>query len=173
VSVTGATITWHVRDSFIQYINAGSGTAVCGGASTDPASVRPGSGTPLVYDFHFPFKDGWYDPVTQTARVTFTGAVSFRYPGHGIDLAAANPEIELAGGASRGIFTTANGGQAPSRGVLETLDLGGGTIDHQPTSHAYTQIPGRIPSDAGASVFAGYYQAGDPFGWMTLQLTTG
>ncbi|HEY6759018.1 MAG TPA: HtaA domain-containing protein [Baekduia sp.] len=173
VELTGATITWHVRDSFIQYINAGQGTAACNGATADAPTIRPGSSTPLAYDFHFPFTDGWYDPVSQTARVTFTGTVSFRYSGHGIDLAAVNPEIELAGTASRVIFATANTGQAPARGVLETLDLAGAaSIAHQPPTHTYTAIPGAIPTDAGSSTFAGYYQAGDPFGWVTVQLST-
>ncbi len=174
VDVSAAAITWHVRDSFIQYINSGEGTATSGGATADPPTVRPGSSVPLVYDFHFPFKEGWYDPVSKTARIAATGTVTFNYQGHGIKLTATDPEIELVGTASRAIFVTANSGTAAKRGVLVKLDPAAATTVHSPdgTSHAYTQIPGTIPADAGASVFAGFYAAGDPFGWIDVDLTT-
>jgi hypothetical protein len=175
VDVSAAAITWHVRDSFIQYINSGEGTATSGGATADPATVRPGSSAPLVYDFHFPFKEGWYDPVSKTARVAYTGTVTFNYKGHGIKLTATDPEIEIAAGtASRAIFVTSNTGTAAKRGVLVKLDPAAATTVHSPdgTSHAYTQIPGSIPADAGASVFAGFYAANDPFGWVNVDLST-
>jgi hypothetical protein len=175
VNVSAAAITWHVRDSFIQYINTGEGTATSGGATADPPTVRPGSSVPLVYDFHFPFKEGWYDPVSKTARVAYTGTVAFNYKGHGIKLTASDPEIEIAAGtASRAIFVTANTDTAAKRGVLVKLDPAAATTVHSPdgTSHAYTQIPGSIPADAGASVFAGFYAANDPFGWVNVDLNT-
>ncbi|HEX5925475.1 MAG TPA: HtaA domain-containing protein [Baekduia sp.] len=175
VDVSAAAITWHVRDSFIQYINSGEGTATSGGATADPATVRPGSSVPLAYDFHFPFKEGWYDPVSKTARVAYTGTVTFNYKGHGIKLTATDPEIEIAAGtASRAIFVTSNTGTAAKRGVLVKLDPAAATTAHSPggTSHAYTQIPGSIPADAGASVFAGFYAANDPFGWVNVDLST-
>jgi hypothetical protein len=174
VDVNAAAITWHVRDSFIQYINSGEGTATSGGATADPPTVRPGSSVPLVYDFRFPFKEGWYDPVSKTARIAYTGTVTFNYQGHGIKLTATDPEIEIAGTASRAIFVTANTGTAAKRGVLVKLDPAAATTVHSPdgTSHAYTQTPGSIPADAGASVFAGFYAAGAPFGWVDVDLTT-
>jgi hypothetical protein len=131
---------------------------------------------PLAYDFHFPFKDGWYDPVSKTARVTYTGTVTFTYSDHGIKLTATDPEIEIAAGsASRGIFVTGNTGTPSKRGVLVKLDPPAAVSTvHSPdgTGHAYSQIPGSIPADAGESVFAGFYAAGDPFGWVSVDLTT-
>ena len=174
VTVNAAGITWRVRESFIRYINTGEGTATSGGATSEPPTVLPGSSEPLVYDFHFPFKDGWYDPVSKTARVTYSGTVTFNYSAHGIKLTAADPEIEIAGGVSRGLFVTAN--QTPAkRGILVKLDPAAATsTTHSPdgTSHAYAQIPGSIPADAGASVFAGFYVANDPFGWISVDFTT-
>jgi hypothetical protein len=174
VNVNAAAITWHVRDSFIQYINTGEGTTTSGGATADPPTVRDGSSAPLVYDFHFPFKEGWYDPVSKTARITYTGTVTFNYKGHGIKLTATDPEIEIAGTSSRGIFVTANTDTAAKRGVLVKLDPAAATTVHSPDgpNHAYTQMPGSIPADAGASVFAGFYTAGAPFGWVNVDLTT-
>jgi hypothetical protein len=173
VDATAAGITWHVRDSFIQYINTGEGTAVSGGATADPATVQPGSSSALVYAFHFPFKDGWYDPVSQTARLTYSGTVSFCYAAHGIQLSAANPEVEIAGGSSRAVFTTVNTGEAAKRGVLVNLDPShAAAITHNGAQHTWSQVPGSIPADAGESVFAGFYAAGDPFGWITVAATT-
>jgi hypothetical protein len=174
VDIGAAAITWHVRDTFIQYINTGEGTTASDGATAGPQTVRPGSSEPLAYDFHFPFKAGWYDPVSKSARITYTGAVTFTFKDHGIKLTATDPEIEIAGNASRGIFVTANTGTAAKRGVLVRLDAAAATTVHSPdgTSHTYSQIPGSIPADAGASVFAGYYVGGAEFGWVDLNLTT-
>ena len=171
VDVSAASITWHVRDSFIQYINTGEGTAVSGGATADPPSVQPGSGVPLAYQFHFPFKAGWYDPVSKTTRLTYTGTVTFSYKAHGIKLTARDPEIEINGGTSRAIFVTANTGEAEKRGILVKLDPSGAPFTDAGTSHAWEQVPGSIPADAGESVFAGFYAANDPFGWITVAAT--
>jgi hypothetical protein len=170
VDVSAASITWHVRDSFIQYINTGEGTAASGGATADPPAVQPGSSVPLAYQFHFPFKSGWYDPVSKTTRLTYTGTVTFSYKAHGIKLTARDPEIEINGGASRAIFVTANTGEAEKRGILVKLDPSGAPFDAG-TSHTWEQVPGSIPADAGESVFAGFYAANDPFGWITVAAT--
>jgi hypothetical protein len=174
VDVSAATITWHVRDTFIQYISTGEGTTTSGGATAAAPTVRPGSSESLVYDFNFPFKDGWYDPVSKTARVTYTGTVAFNYKAHRLKLTASDPEIEIAGAASRGIFVTTNTDAAAKRGVLVNLDPAAATTMHSPdgANHVYTKIPGAIPKDAGASVFAGYYAGGTDFGWVDLNLTT-
>ncbi len=174
VDVSAAGITWHVRDSFIQYINTGESTTTSGGATAGPSTVRPGSSVPLVYDFHFPFKEGWYDPVSKTARVAYTGTVSFNYKGHGIKLTAADPEIEIAGGR---VARDLRDGQHRHRGQARGADQarsgrchdGAQPRWHQP--HLYAN-PGSIPADAGASVFAGFYAAGAPFGSVDIDLTT-
>lgn len=173
IDLASASITWHPRESFIQYINAGEGTSTCNGATSDAPTARPGTSVPLVYDFHYAFKDGWYDPISRTGRVTFTGAVYFNYSGHGIRLGAVNPEIEINNNASRGIFTTTNTGEATRRGVLEDLDPAHAASTSLAASpYSYTQVPGTIPSSAGDSTFAGYYSAGDSFGWVTVSMTT-
>ncbi|HEU4461223.1 MAG TPA: HtaA domain-containing protein, partial [Solirubrobacterales bacterium] len=110
VDVTGASLSWNVRDSFIRYINTGEGTSVFGGAVAGAQEVRPGSALPLTYRFGFPFASGWVDtgsnptdPADDRAAVYFSGGVRFLYTAHGIDLRTSAPEIELGGGASRAI----------------------------------------------------------------------
>jgi Htaa protein len=164
LTVTGATVTWHVRDSFIRYIASGEGTSVARGATADPPEGDP----PLTYAFHFPAAGGWCDPVTGAARLTFSGTVRFSYEDHGIDLRASDPEVELDGPASRVVFTL--GGR---RQVIETLDVSKATVSSTSTAFTYDRIPAAIPPGAADSVFAGYYLPGDPFGWVSITFTTG
>jgi hypothetical protein len=168
--LSAGSITWRVRDSFIQYINTGEGTAVSGGATADPATTAPPSSAPLVYQFHFAFKSGWYDPLTQTARLTYSGTVTFCYAGHGIKLTASDPEVEITPSGSRAVFVTGNVGTTDKRGVLVNLE--NVTRADAGATQTWSQMPGKIPADTGDSTFAGYYAAGDPFGWITVSGTT-
>jgi len=203
VDVVSSTVTWRVRDSWIQYIAAGNpsgttGTTPSGGAFRSPASQQGCSSDGsvntalLTYQFGFAFQRGWYDPASQQASLTFAGAVNFRYPSHGIDLSASDPEIQVNGAASKLVFGfsgsegTDLGGK---RGTLTDLKVDGPpapracaadaapTLTANPavsgTTRTYERIPGTIPGGTGASVFAGFYPAGAPFGWLTVSFTTG
>ena len=176
-AITSATVTWRVRESFIQYINAGEGTSTSRGATGDPPEVTGGSSAPLVYSFHFPFAEGWCDPATGAARIAFSGTVAFRYEDHGIDLVVNDPEVELDGPASRVIFRMTGSGDTDGgnqRAVVETLDVSksDASAAADGRSFAYVRIPGAVPPGAASSVFAGYYLPGDPFGWVSISFTT-
>jgi len=179
LSIAGATVSWHVRDSFIQYIAGGGDTSVSRGATSDPATVTPGSSLPLVYSFHFPLAGGWCDPATGDARLTFGGGLAFSYPAHGIDLVANDPELELAGGASRLIFRMTGGESTAGgnrRAVLMTLDpshAAATSVSADGRTLTYTDIPAAIPpGPATSSTFAGFYLPGDPFGTVSITFTT-
>ena len=170
-AITGATVTWHVRDSFIRYMAAGEGTSASRGATPAAPEGEP----PLVYAFHFPFAEGWCDPVTGAARVAFTGTVRFRYSDHEIDLVVNDPEVELDGPASRVIFRMTGSGDTAGgnkRAVVETLDVSKASATANGNAFAYERIPGAVPPGAASSVFAGYYLPGDPFGWVSISFTT-
>ena len=85
VDLTSATIIWHPKGSFIRYIETGEGTTASAGATADPPEPDPedpaGNPTPYVYNFHFPFSNGWYDGTSGTAGVYYGGAVNFSYQG--------------------------------------------------------------------------------------------
>jgi len=178
--ITSASIDWHVRESFIRYINTGEGTSVSGGATADPPVLLPGASAPLAYDFHFPFAKGWHhtganpaDPADDTAAIYFGGAVRFLYSGHGIDLTTAEPEIEIAGGGSRAIFSVQEGADPAKRQVLVNLDLSrAAAISASGNAHVYERVPGAIPSGTASSVFAGFYSPGTDFGCFTVRYTT-
>lgn len=181
VDVTAAGLDWNVRDSFIRYINAGEGTSVFGGAAAAPTEVRPGSSLPLTYRFGFPFASGWVDtganpsdPADDRAAVYFGGGVRFLYGAHGIDLRTSAPEVELGGGASRAIFSVAEGEAAAERQVIVNLDLGhAAAVQQSGGTVTYDRVPGAIPSGTATSTFAGFYAPGTDFGCFTVSYSTG
>ena len=181
VDITGAGLSWDVRDSFIRYINTGEGTSVFGGAGAAAPEVRSGSSLPLTYRFGFPFAGGWHDaganpadPADDRAAIYFNGGVRFLYSAHEIDLRTSAPEIELGGGASRAIFAVAEGEAPAERQVIVNLDLSraaavqqsGGTI-------TYDRVPGAIPAGTATSTFAGFYAPGTDFGCFTVSYSVG
>jgi hypothetical protein len=153
VNITSATIGLHVKESFVDYVAQGEGISVSGGAA------RTGT-----YDFSFPLRAGsWWDPNTNTADVLGQGSVQFRYKAHDIDITASNPEIELNGAASRGIFRFGDG----KRAVLFNL-----TPTNPVSPFPATTIAATVPSGTSSSVFAGFYFPGDPFGNVTVSFST-
>lgn len=176
--VVSATIVWRVRESFIRYVNTGEGTSVRDGASADPAENLPEAGVPLVYQFRFPHRGGWSDPAGGAAAVAFSGGVRFRYSAHTIDFTTADPEIELNGAASRAIFRlSGSDGTAftGKRAVLLNLNPAAAasrTVSPDGKTVTYERIPATIPAGAVDSVFAGFYLAGTPFGWISITYTT-
>lgn len=181
VDVTGATLSWRVRESFIQYVATGGGTTPLEGASAAPPVLLPGASAALSYDFGFPFANGWLDtgadpasPADDRAAIYFNGGLRFRYNTHGLDILASKPELELGGGASRAIFTISENGGAPSRQVLVTLDLSrAGAISQTGSSYTYDRVPGTVPSGTASSVFAGFYAPGTDFGCFSVSFSTG
>lgn len=181
VDVTGAALRWDVRSSFIRYIGTGEGTGVFGGAVAAPPEVRPGSSLPLTYAFGFPFASGWLDrgaspddPADDRAAIYFAGGVRFHFSAHGIDLRTSAPEIELAGGASRAIFSVAEGEAPAERKVIVNLDLGrAAAVRTSGVTVTYDRVPGAIPDGTATSTFAGFYAPGTDFGCFTVSYSTG
>ena len=158
VDVTPGALQWHVRESFVRYINGGQGISVQGGATAGTPQVIAPSTDPLIYDYYFKFKAGWQDPVSGQARLLFTGRVNFKWSAHMIDLAMTDPEIEINGNASRAIYCSANmanAGETFKRSVLVNLD----------SSQGLARMKGTVPKDAAEDTFNGYYFPGDEFGW--------
>jgi hypothetical protein len=181
VDITAASVDWQVRESFVRYIATGEGTSVSGGAVAGAPVLVPGASAALSYGFQFPFASGWLDPgadpgnaADDTALVKFGGAVGFRYSAHGIDLATAEPELELRGAASRAIFAISENGGPASRQVLVNLDLArAAAIRAEGGSFTYERVPGAIPAGTASSTFAGFYAPGTDFGCFTLSFKTG
>jgi hypothetical protein len=169
VDVASATLTWRPRESFIQYVASGEGATTSDGATAGPPETVPGNGARLVYSFGFGLKPGsWFDPAGGSADLLGQGTVRFLYRGHGIDIAVKDPEIELNGRASRAIFAFSGGDCtqiAPVRGVMLNLAPGSPTVNG--AARDYGTIPATI-TDAGATLFSGFYLPGDPWGSLAV-----
>jgi hypothetical protein len=186
VSLTGATVTWHVRDSWVRYVSTQFDPVAEEGAipaapildSQHPCPDRADEdGTKRVYSFGFPFAGGWYDPPTGTTAIYTSGAVHYRYPHSGIDLATRNPEIEINGAASRVIVRLrgAEGTAYPdSRTAMLNLALAGPPTEGPAGTFAYAS-PIRAALDPnGQSIFAGFYPPpNNGFGCFSVSFSTG
>jgi Htaa len=178
--VTGASISWHAKPSFVDYIWSGEGTTASGGAAngstTSDCPGEPPGPSPdgYPYAFSFMWANGWYHPPTGTAAVYFNGTVNFSFAAHGIDLDAKNPEIEINGASSRAIFrfdgrrSTRPGNK---RAVLVNLDTAAAPSSPEPNRIVYTRMRGTLPESGATNLFAGFYGAGEQFGCVSLDFT--
>jgi len=188
VAVSGVSIVWYPRDSWVRYVDSGigpnDGFFVANGATkgapmtTDdhPCSddSYPGSGQ-FDYEYHFTAKpSSWYDPISGTAALYGQGDIRFRWAEHGIDLTVSDPEIEINGSLSRSIFRfsgsddTAYEGQ---RAVLTTLSMAGQPTSSGGGAFSYQKMRGSLTKD-GEAVFAGYYSEGVGWGCVSASFAT-
>jgi hypothetical protein len=185
VNVNSATLAWHVRDSWIRYVNSQEPPQTLEGASAEapiaenshPCPNSPAGANPtLVYSYDFPFANGWYDAASGSAALYYGGGVRFSFPAHGIDVTARNPEIEINGAASRAIFRLRGGGQTPypdERAAL--LSLPAGTpLAGPPNSFGFPgPLRGTLTAD-GQKAFAGFYPPPNAgFGCFSISFTAG
>ena len=173
LDVASATLTWRPRESFVQYVNSGEGATASDGATAGPPETVPGNSARLVYSFGFGLKPGsWYDPVSGSGDLLGQGTVRFLYRGHGIDISVEDPEIELNGRASRTIFAFSGGDCtqiAPVRGIMLNLVPGSPSVNG--ATRDYGTIPATI-TDAGATMFSGFYLPGDAWGTLSVAFAT-
>ena len=183
VDVTDADLTWRARTSWIDYLHAAGeqgGAAGKDGAIDGPAEVIPPSSDARVYQWDFPFADGWYDPVTGEATVDFGGTVNYfkLIDPFNIDLDVTSPEVELGGEDPR-MIGVLNGREASSdqqnrRAVVVDLDQAAAPdVASGPggTTYTYAGIPGYNPDGTTAWPIAAFYQPGDPWGSVSISFT--
>ena len=186
VDVSVAQVSWYPRDSWVRYVSsggaAGDGILFFGGAvgidsTASECPDRPSaSDAQLPYRVDFAPQASWYDPVSGAAGIYGAGAVTFRWQGHGIDLTAADPEIEINGAASRAIFRFSGSGSTPypnQRAALLDLALDGQpTISNGGKTFTYSLVRGTLTAD-GVNVFAGFYTPpdNDEFGCVSVSFT--
>ncbi len=178
--LAGATLTWRVRQSWVQYVASGDDPAALAPAIAGPSEVIPPHPA-LVYEFTFPFSEGWVEDGGEgvlSASVKGTGGVSFRYCGNsdvfkGINFVVRNPELEVEAGVWRLVFAVEGIDGTPftgSRAVVVQFD----PSRVQPTEGSggvtsWQDVPGSVPPGA-AGVFGGFYGVGAPFGSVSLQI---
>lgn len=186
IDVSDATLTWHVRDSWIRYSNSEVAPQAIEGASPGPAVPesshpcpdRPAETAPtLVYSYSFPFANGWHDSPSGTTALYGSGGIRFSYPSRGIDLTMRNPEIEINGAASRVILRLRSGaGQDPR---VAFLNLAVSTSPAESPAGTFTYaapLRGALSPEGQAAFgsFGGIYAPpNNGFGCFSISFTTG
>lgn len=187
VDVSAVKVAWYPRDSWIRYAASGvgpnDGVKVGNGATAleskaSPCPDRPSSSDALLaYGAEFAPRASWYDPLSGYAGIYGQGSYTFRWAAHGIDLTASDPEIEIAGAASRAIFRFNGSGGTPypnQRAALVSLDTAGRpTVSNGGKTFTYGLMRGTLTAD-GVNVFAGFYTPpdNDEFGCVSVEFTT-
>lgn len=180
--LVGGTITWNVRQSWVQYVASGDPPSAIGAAVPAPAVTVPGQ-PPLTYSFSFPFIAGWVDGGPGpglSASAKGSGGVYFRYCGSqnvfkGINFTVTSPEVGLSGADSRLVFTVEGIDGTPfSRGRAVVVDLRPDLVSPEITGSTtrWTGIPGSVPAGS-TGVFGGFYAPGAEFGSVDLTIQGG
>jgi Htaa protein len=187
VDVNAVQVSWYPRDSWIRYVSSGSaagdGILFAAGATGSDSTASECPDRPSASDAQLPYRvaftprASWFDAASGSAGIYGQGAVTFRWQGHGIDLTAADPEIEISGAASRAIFRFQGNGSTPypnQRAALLSLDTSAGpAISNGGKTFTYSLMRGTLTAD-GVNVFAGFYTPpdNDEFGCVSVAFTT-
>jgi hypothetical protein len=180
VDVSAVELTWYPRDSWVRYVYSGEGITPGGGVTLTSSTESPCPDKPIAeprpYAVHYVPAPSWFDPVSGTAGVYGSGSVNFLYSGHGINLTASNPEIEINGASSRAIFRMNGAASTPYPDLrVSVLNLDASAppaISNGGKTITYSLMRGRL-SDDGVNVFAGFYTPPDnnQFGCVSVSFT--
>jgi hypothetical protein len=130
-AVTGGTVRWSPRASWLGYLRQGEGARAEGAAAFDGTA------------YSLPIAGGWYDPATQTASIHTTGVTAFRFSGHGIDIALGDWAYALGATTSTAAATVLRAGHLTDAGRGDLLG----------TRIVIAEIaPGASPAADGGSV---------------------
>jgi Htaa len=155
----GAGLDWGVKQSFRNYIEGG---IAAGTITVSDGATRNGDGT-----FHFPLRDGTFDPDTNATIVQFDGTVHMEGHDGALEMTVANPRVELTPTQARLIADVTslplNGGPMATypavqfaslalAGVDPVVDLGAGTT-------TWSAIPAFLSAPA-VPAFANHYSVG-------------
>ncbi len=166
-SVTGATLTWGLKSSYLAYIEG----SVAQGKITTSGAQRSGS------TFTWSGGTGAYNTDAARGTGSFTGSV--RTVGHGdvLDVTFSNPRVVLHSSTRASLVldtrgTTIDGDTFAYAGItFATLSLsghGGASGDRI----SYSGVPATLTA-AGAKAFSGFYKAGDALAPVSFTLPLG
>ncbi len=178
VDVSALQLTWYPRDSWIDYLvsttfsNGATGINSLQSPCTDKPDPNPESGG-KPYTVQLQAKPSWFDRASGVAGIYGQGSVHFRYPEHGIDLIASDPEVEINGAASRLILRlegSGNSGIQSQRVVFATLNLAGQPTKVEGDTYTYDKVRANLVADS-ASAFSTFYPPGTPWGCVSVSFT--
>lgn len=170
VDLTCGFFTWHVRDSWIQYlpINAPISPAVALSPIPGNQHVCPTAGASVTdaYSFSLKFTGGWWDASSGNAALFSSGGIHFRYDDHGLNIQVLDAELRIDGGLSTlklTIIDSANPGG--TRIDFANVNTGAPLAGGPPApGTAATRLRTNLTSTGANAIGNGIYGAGDGFG---------
>ncbi|MGO1318368.1 MAG: HtaA domain-containing protein [Cellulomonadaceae bacterium] len=167
-SVSGANLTWGVKDSFVSYVTG----SVANGAISTSGTAQVGN------DFRWSGGTGAYNVDAGKGRVAFSGGVTFTGHGGILDLTLSAPRLVLNGPGSATLVVNVNGttmeGESLSLGgvAFATVNLSAAQRSADGSAVSYTGAPATLTA-AGAQAFAGFYSAGEVLDPVSVTIPLG
>ncbi|WP_200945439.1 HtaA domain-containing protein [Sanguibacter sp. Leaf3] len=154
-SVSGATLSWGVKESFRTYITGpiAKGSITPSGVTSSGSSFGWGGGS------------GKFNTEVNQGRVAFPGSVNFSGHGGILDLTISNVRVQVSSASTGSLVadvssTDMNGTASEQKGVtIASLGLAGKKSTTGSTV-SWSGVSATLTS-AGASAFGGFYVAGD------------
>jgi LPXTG-motif cell wall-anchored protein len=167
-SVSSASMTWGVRDSFRAYV-AGP---IANGAISTSGVTQNSDGT-----FTWSGGSGAYNSAGSAGRASFGGSVSFSGHGGILDMTIGSPQVQITGPNSANLLAAVRS-NAPDGTLAVDTDsvlLASLVLPSPASSGADVTWTGAAATltSAGAEAFGGFYQAGESLDGVTLTLPLG
>lgn len=148
-SVSGATFSWGVKESFRSYI---TGSIANGSISPSSGSLELSNGS------------GAYSTGTNSGSVSWSGSI--HYTGHSgvLDMAFSNPRIQVNSATSATLYLDVESAAYGSHDAVNATGVAFATISLPTATTSSTEISWSNASvyltSAGAEAFMGFYEAG-------------
>ncbi len=167
-TVSGATLSWGLKESFRTYITGGiaNGTISGSGVAVSDSGFRWSGGS------------GSYNPAETRGVVSFAGSVHFTGHDGALDLTVANPRVRITSPSSAVLVVDVHskalsGPDVDAKGVtFATLALSSGSARTSGGTVSFSSVPATLTA-SGATAFAGFYSAGEVLDPVTVTLPLG
>ncbi|MBJ7355016.1 MAG: HtaA domain-containing protein [Thermoleophilaceae bacterium] len=177
VNIACASLTWHMRDSWITYLTQGGTAAPIAPAASLPAYPGSQHVCPTVgkteekaYSYSLPVQSGWWDAATGTGAIFSSGGAHFIRTDLGIDIAMTAIELRFNGSGSQAWTRTVDAVHtSETRIEYATMNAAapraGGPIA---PGTKLTRLDTRITSEAASTTFGNNYAGGEHFGCVDV-----
>lgn len=161
-AVSGATLTWGVKDAFRSYVTGSIGKgaiATSNVSGSGPWTWSGGTGT--------------FNTTDTVGRAAFAGSVQFTAHGGVLDVTISNPRVQVSSATSATLVADVRTAEKTYSGIaLATLRLGDGTSSTTAGKVSWSGVPATLTA-AAAPAFEGFYTAGTALDPVSFTLPLG
>jgi hypothetical protein len=161
-AVSGASLTWGVRDSFRSYVTgpiAGGSISSSGVSGSGPWTWSGGTGS--------------FNASSVMGLTSWGGSVHFTGHNGTLDVTLSSPAVRVTSASAATLYLTVTDSDGnTSRVAFATLNLAAGSSSIGDTAARWSAVPATLTS-AGAAAFAGFYSAGESLDPVSFTLPLG